>query len=711
MPDENANPVWTTQTSQDDKVVTAQSWGDFVLDFWDMEDNAQITVPEAGLDNLSWNTGESEEEMVKTDIDLDSEDLFGNDKETEEANSELDGWELFGETEEKKEEEVVAMEDSDLKLEDNVNVSENILDGILDEAIEENDGDVEKQDNIVSELNFEDDLSFGNWNNWDMDEVNFDLETEGDVKWGSENVKEMEIVESKEENSGRTSEEALLSDVGDNQSNLEEVDDVNSLEWDNQVNQESGDSMTEIKINDEEWGLKTDFDLDIKKSEEDIEIKTEDESDNSVKDLERTEDSWVVTDSELWNGVHEDDLWMSFDLQFDWSSDGLTTEKVQDDITGRDENVEFQEISWDNNVEDNEGQMKYDENLSGWIDTYEWDSNAMDNHVQESEEGEGDQSEWFEMKSTLSLDEIMDSELQSGKFADNDKKFLEEAKDETENKKDGMGKRIFVVAAWVWVFLMMWVAAYLAFPDLLSNNSNEQVSQDEEQVDQHFIADSGSENPLEQDLPWIGEIVEDDQQGVVQVEEYQLEQEWTIGGTSKVGVEVVDPFVEDDSSGEESFDIKPDDLWGGTFPTPYVWEDTSDFSEEYVAQEDSITFEEINNKIASFKEKWESYYIIAQETSDTHIYKYAMKMLSLCDNYEKRIANGEWIDQESYDSFNKSINWVLLKIEEYNWTSNIKNINVWNDSSINNSDDSSDERTEEENEKYRKYVTDRADSQ
>ena len=78
MPDENTNPTWTTQTSQNDQAVTNQSWDDFVLDFWERENNEQDTKSEVEIDNLVEEN--REEEGSGDDFDI---NLFGDNEKIE----------------------------------------------------------------------------------------------------------------------------------------------------------------------------------------------------------------------------------------------------------------------------------------------------------------------------------------------------------------------------------------------------------------------------------------------------------------------------------------------------------------------------------------------------------------------------------------------------------------------------------------------------
>jgi hypothetical protein len=67
-----------------------------VLDFGEGENNVEITSPVVETDNLE-SEQDGDEEMVRTDIDLNSDDLFG---------------------EEKKDEENVVAQQDDIKIED-----------------------------------------------------------------------------------------------------------------------------------------------------------------------------------------------------------------------------------------------------------------------------------------------------------------------------------------------------------------------------------------------------------------------------------------------------------------------------------------------------------------------------------------------------------------------------------------------------------------
>ena len=156
----------------------------------------------------------------------------------------------------------------------------------------------------------------------------------------------------------------------------------------------------------------------------------------------------------------------------------------------------------------------------------------------------------------------------------------------------------------------------------------------------------------------------------------------------------------DEDTGDEFIGMW-DDLKIQDIPTPYIWESETEreiIENWQIEQDTQVSIEVINNLISSFREKGEWYYVIAQETSDIRIYKYAMKMLSLCDDYEKRISNWEWMDKESYESFNVRLNNILTKIYEYDGGSEVKTISAWNVSK--------DESVQED---YRKYLEDRAD--
>ena len=73
MPDENTNPVGTTQTSQNDQATTNQTWNDFVIDFWEKENK----------------TEEMSEWVETSDINL---DVTSDEVDLWESKSEIDLW-------------------------------------------------------------------------------------------------------------------------------------------------------------------------------------------------------------------------------------------------------------------------------------------------------------------------------------------------------------------------------------------------------------------------------------------------------------------------------------------------------------------------------------------------------------------------------------------------------------------------------------------
>ena len=58
----------------------------------------------------------------------------------------------------------------------------------------------------------------------------------------------------------------------------------------------------------------------------------------------------------------------------------------------------------------------------------------------------------------------------------------------------------------------------------------------------------------------------------------------------------------------------------------------------------------------------ESYYSYGQEKLDKQIIKYALRLISVCDNYSDRVNNGEGLDSESFSTFKSSANKLLNKL-------------------------------------------------
>ena len=85
MPDENTNPVWATQASQNNQTTINSSWDDFVLDFWDGKVEQDDKNSEVEINDL-----EEEKQQEESWIDADFNDnLFDEKEDKSEPNDEV----------------------------------------------------------------------------------------------------------------------------------------------------------------------------------------------------------------------------------------------------------------------------------------------------------------------------------------------------------------------------------------------------------------------------------------------------------------------------------------------------------------------------------------------------------------------------------------------------------------------------------------------
>lgn len=260
-------------------------------------------------------------------------------------------------------------------------------------------------------------------------------------------------------------------------------------------------------------------------------------------------------------------------------------------------------------------------------------------------ESSQNQAEAWSIKSTLSLDEILDSELKSNpQFADNSKSIPKNIKT---NSTFFGGKKVSIFA-WIWVFLLFCIVVALAFPSISWDRKPEDVVNTGTVVEEPENPVGDINNPKEYTEP------EETTQTPEQWSEKEKETEkvkknhWS-GPTTEL--------VED----EPTEDIKP-----------YV-EVEPEEPEEPIEEEGSkeISKEDIQSKISSFKSQGEWYKKVGENSLNEKVIKYAAYIVRLCDEYQAQIDNGEWIDTETFSSFETKILWFVSKIE--------KNLNWWDE--------------------------------
>ena len=278
------------------------------------------------------------------------------------------------------------------------------------------------------------------------------------------------------------------------------------------------------------------------------------------------------------------------------------------------------------------------------------EQNTEENIVAETpktqiDESSQNQAEAWSIKSTLSLDEILDSELKSNpQFADNSKSI---PKNIQTNSTFFGGKKVSIFA-WIWVFLLFCIVVALAFPSISWDRKPEDVVNTGTVVEEPENPVEDINNPKEYTEP------EETSQTPEQWSEKEKETEkvkknhWS-GPTTEL--------VED----EPTEDIKP-----------YV-EVEPEEPEEPIEEEKSkeISKEDIQSKISSFKSQGEWYKKVGENSLNEKVIKYAAYIVRLCDEYQTQIDNWEWIDIETFSSFETKILWFVSKIE--------KNLNWWDE--------------------------------
>ena len=246
-----------------------------------------------------------------------------------------------------------------------------------------------------------------------------------------------------------------------------------------------------------------------------------------------------------------------------------------------------------------------------------------------------------QVQSTLSLDQILDSELLSNpQYADNSK-----ASPQNTPASGGKGKMWLIIGLWVAVLACCVVV--LAYPWI----TNERKPGDT--VDTWTT----TEYPIE-----------NEQHGSAPSEPI----EWETNLPTTENPEVDTPNLNPNVWGwwAEIVNIPDDewdswDEWTSTEPVPYVWsgdEDGKDTEEPTIEEVDA---NQILDVISSFKTQGEWYYSFAQWSSDNQLMKYSLRLINVCDNYTDKVNNGEGIDSESFSVFKSTANKILSKINTY----------------------------------------------
>ena len=666
MPDENKNPAWTDQTPQNNQAVATQPWDDFVLDFWDLwDDNAPVaeeiqvdsslaeeekTDNELGfdidltLDNKD--TAEDTEEWVSVETENKDSTVSVDNPEWEETINDFDismDYEWTTEEMVPESEEVVSEEETAPEAEEIVPDGEISLDMSKDEPLKFMDDNTENYNqstewHLFHQVNedYQDEMVFDTSNQNSISEATQASENSADkLSFMSESTKDIAAWEE------------------DWKIAFGPSDESNSIEWSAILDTES-----EEQKQPEIWDL-------LWNSPIDLSIELNDVQDNQESNL------WDMKVSEEAAPESEEVVWEEEDFSKDVTSEP-TSQEVQIEPNTQVENNEFlldaPQVGWETqNIQQNmqseaeendvepqsqaQEQSQSDER-SEMVNNVVSEISKKDNSTPdinvtapvELSNVSSDQRESVpaesgnQVQSTLSLDQILDSELLSNpQYADNSKASPQN-----------------IPASWwgkskVWLFVgvglaaLACCAAFLAFPSISWDRKPGDTVNTWNIVE---YPDWGEElHPSAPYEPTTWEYPDLPENSDVSwwqwsVQTVSFPDEWN-----------------------EQWDIDG----GDTEPVPYVWGDYWESDEPGIQEPitEEIDANQILNSIFSFKSQAEKYYSYGQESSDKQLMKYALRLINLCDNYSAQVNKGEGIDAENYSSFRSNANKLINKITTY----------------------------------------------
>ena len=557
-------------------------------------------------------------------------------------------------------------EDENLFVEDKISFDNVGEEQPVDDLMEENlvDNNL-NQDNDIQETQLDTvDLLKDDWNqvtaSIESTDSNIDLIWNFKENWDDQQNIEWNIETDTEESSEHSP--LNLSNEIDNH-----VDDNGIVNLENGTDENLGELNMNFNNNEEEI-VKTDNNLvmDGNINQEQIDYEQNGELLSNDVLLEETNDI-----QNLWNNIPDqvtgtesaidDNLWKQADLP------DISNKIDENDGFTYEQNLPQESVGSSSSILENQSN---DAVLPNTVNDSEMAKNSYDSDVvnQKVQSETINQNENNDIQSTLSLDEILDSELLSNpEFADNPISMIKTIKSESE--WGASKKKIITAFVWLWVFILMWSVVFLAFPSFNKNISREpeELINSQEtslsETEKHTVA------PIEWDITEELLLPEID----TKLEEIEVEEPWS--------QEIIDTATWLASTIVLFPEVTWEDEWFED-AIPYVSNEINGV-ENSISDENNIWVDEIKNLIYSLKNQGEWYYSYWQESSDRNIIKYARQIIYLCETYEQKIDNGEWLDNESVEVFNNQVNEKIAKIEsEMNgWEENIATIqSVWFDS-------------------------------
>ena len=251
------------------------------------------------------------------------------------------------------------------------------------------------------------------------------------------------------------------------------------------------------------------------------------------------------------------------------------------------------------------------------------------------------QSETMEVQSTLSLDQILDTELLSNPNLKD--KSTAVPVNTVNSWWFFSNKKMVWIVAWVGLFVLTAFVVVLAFP-----SSNWERDPNEIVTDDTWSIAYIPEPTVTPEVPDAPIVTGNSIDPTISSGAMSTWEHWAPTG-------VFFPTVEEEWEGAWVVD-----------PEPYifVWEDSPEMEPEEPEVEE-ISIDKIRSDIFSFKWQAEIYYSAGESTADKQLMKYATQMKYLCESYQTRLDEWEWVDIESYTTFKTEVNWIISKINAY----------------------------------------------
>jgi len=257
-----------------------------------------------------------------------------------------------------------------------------------------------------------------------------------------------------------------------------------------------------------------------------------------------------------------------------------------------------------------------------------------------------------EITSTLSLDQILDSELNSNpQFTDNSQAV---AKNVQKSSWLLANKKMIWIISWILIFLLAWFVFVMAFPSKSFNRKIGDVAiNTQDEIEE--IHNSWSDDLNNQDLTEEYEVSDtESEKQLDETTDTTLEE----GNKTAWSSVQVFPDAEIDEWDEILDENTPTDI------EPYICIG-NDCEKESNITSNTMTIEEKKSVISDFKSYAQEYYNLWDETQDKKLVRYAAQIMYLCDNYQEQLENWEWNNQESFENFESKVSSLKDKMIKY----------------------------------------------